>query len=59
MKRIIIVIIILSTIFIISFVGCDDVVSVFTKNGGFYTAWGAVVDGKNSLEFAKALANEE
>lgn len=36
-----------------------DVVSVFTKEGGFYTAWNAVGDSEDLLTFAKVLADEE
>lgn len=36
-----------------------DVVSVFTKNGGFYTSWRSKVETKDLLTSAEVLVNEE
>lgn len=36
-----------------------DLVFVFTKEGGFYTAWNSNPVAEDLLSFAKALANEE
>lgn len=35
-----------------------DVTTVFTKEGGFYTAWNSAVDTKKLLSFAQSLADE-
>lgn len=37
----------------------DDIVSVFTKQGGIYTAWNSKVQADELLKYAEALANEE
>lgn len=37
----------------------ENIVSVFTKDGGFYTAWNSKVEMKEMLSFAEVLANEE
>lgn len=37
----------------------EDLVSVFTKEGGFYTAWSREADADSLLSSAKELADEE
>ena len=37
----------------------DDVVSVFTKEGGIYTAWNSSATTEQLITYAKDLANEE
>lgn len=37
----------------------EDIVSVFTKEGGFYTAWNSKGDKEDVLEFASVLADEK
>lgn len=37
----------------------NDVVSVFTKEGGFYTAWNTVAEKNDLLNFAKELVDEK
>lgn len=36
-----------------------DVVSVFTKDGGIYTAWNSSATAEGLIDYAKELANEE
>lgn len=36
-----------------------DVVSIFTKEGGFYTAWNSKGEAEDLLTFAEVLADEE
>ncbi|WP_157668635.1 hypothetical protein [Lachnoclostridium phytofermentans] len=37
----------------------SDVVSIFTKEGGFYSAWNSGCDSESLLDFARGLADEE
>lgn len=37
----------------------NDVVSVFTKEGSFYSAWRSIADRNSLLTFAKTLSDEE
>ena len=37
----------------------SDLVSIFTKQGGFYTAWNSNPEGDELLSFARKLKDEE